>query len=427
MTDAAQKFASAMTALGADTAMPHIAVAVSGGGDSLALTLLLREWCATRNGTLLALTVDHGLRPESADEAATLHDALQQRGIPHETFVWRGEKPTTHIQERARAARYELLLDRCRRDAIHFLALAHNAEDQMETFWMRLAHGSGLDGLAGMAPKREMDGVTLLRPLLGFSRAELREVCRSHGAAWIDDPSNASEKYLRPRLRGFEDVLAAEGLDAPRLSRVVQKLADASDALRQIASATLAGCATFHDAGHATLDAGGLKAAHPEIQRRVLQRILAHIAPQDYPVPHEQVESLRHSLTEEFTGRTLAGCDIFPAKNGVIFCREYAGLPPPIPLRNDAVWDGRFRAENTPENESLTLGALGEDGLAFLRKYADQNPALEQQLSGYSGRLLRGFPAIRDGQNLVAVPQLSWTAPNAPAGLAHLRLSRIPA
>src|SRR5688500_149409 len=188
-----QRFHSSLEALGLSGG-EDIAVAVSGGGDSMALVLLLEDWTRERGGRLLALTVDHGLRPESAEEARRVHDILQSRGIEHRVLTWEGEKPQSHIQERAREARYALLCAECVREKIPFLAAAHNAEDQIETFWMRLAHGSGLDGLAGMAARREMRGMDLLRPLLGFSREELRRYCAQAGIEWIEDPSNQNQK-----------------------------------------------------------------------------------------------------------------------------------------------------------------------------------------------------------------------------------------
>src|SRR5690606_3672257 len=129
-----------------------------GGGDSMALALLLHDWARARGGKILALTVDHGLRAASAAEARQTAARLAQHGIAHEILAWEGEKPCTGIQQHAREARYRLLRGACEKHGIKTLALAHNAEDQAETFWMRLAHGSGLDGLAGMAAKREEGG-----------------------------------------------------------------------------------------------------------------------------------------------------------------------------------------------------------------------------------------------------------------------------
>lgn len=297
---------------------PAIAAAVSGGGDSLALALLLNDWAAARGGKIIAFTVDHALRPGSGDEARRAGEILRGKNIAHKILTWSGEKPATHIQEKARQARYDLLLAACRAQGCARLALAHNAEDQAETFWMRLAHGSGLDGLAGMAAARDAEGVTLLRPLLSFSRAELRATCAAYGVQWIDDPSNENEKFLRVRLRRFEDVLAAEGLTPERLSQTAQKLARAREALEFYTAQAFMDCVTVHPEAHAALDLARWREHPPEIQSRVLAKALQSVQPQDYPPGFDALEALRLDLlSPSFRGRTLAGCEIFPHRGGV--------------------------------------------------------------------------------------------------------------
>jgi tRNA(Ile)-lysidine synthase len=301
----------------------NVAVAVSGGGDSMALALLLQEWAP---GRVVAFTVDHGLRPGSRDEAGQVHAGLSARGIEHHILSWEGEKPATHIQEEARAARYRLLLGACRARGIETLALAHNIEDQAETFWMRLAHGSGLDGLAGMAREREEGGVTLIRPLLGFSREALRETCRARGVQWIEDPSNKNEKFLRPRLRGFEAELAAEGLTPERLVKTMQKLDSARAALEEISARAFSACASTAD-GSGALDTAAWMEWPREIRLRVLASLLQAVRPQEYPPRSEALGLLCDALeNKDFRGRTLAGCEISPAgKTRVAVRREGEG------------------------------------------------------------------------------------------------------
>lgn len=417
MNNAAEKFTASMSALGLDTPSPRIAVAVSGGGDSLALTLLLNDWVSARGGNILALTVDHGLRTGSADEARTLHEQLQKRGIPHDILTWEGDKPSSHIQERAREMRYKLLAQKCAEAGFDTLAVAHNAEDQIETFWMRLAHGSGLDGLAGMAASADKDGLRIIRPLLTFSRAELRDICTAYGAAWAEDPSNANEKFLRPRLRGFEDMLAAEGLTPQRLAQTLQKLADARGALEAMTQKALA-AATFHPAGYVTLAPSTLLCEHAEIQRRMLSHILQSVAPQEYRTGHDALEILRTDIAREnFNGCTLSGCEIFPSKGQLVFCRELAAVAPPAPLANGMIWDGRFRVSGYPSGDSLTIGVVGEAGVSILRKQGETAPALERQLGTFSAKILRVLTGVWQGQNLVCVPHLNWVAAGAPAGV----------
>src|SRR5262245_11003154 len=179
-----------MARLGPFERAPHIAVAVSGGPDSLALTLLLAEWAQARGGRVDALTVDHRLRPESATEAAQVGRWLAPLpGVTHHILPWSDPKPETGIQAAARDARYRLLAAHCRDHAILHLCVAHHRDDQHETHRLRAGHGSGPIGLAGMSAIRPLEGVRLLRPLLGVAKAELVALLEARGQSWIADPS----------------------------------------------------------------------------------------------------------------------------------------------------------------------------------------------------------------------------------------------
>ena len=194
-------FARLMAPFGPFEARPELAVAVSGGRDSLSLTLLAHEWATGQGGRILALIVDHGLRPEAAREASVTANLLQSRGIEGLVLRWAGAKPQAGLQEAARAARYRLLRDACRERGILHLLVAHHADDQAETIAMRAARASGPDGMAGMAALVEWPEVRLLRPLLSVPRARLSATLVSRGIAWIDDPSNIDPRFERARLR----------------------------------------------------------------------------------------------------------------------------------------------------------------------------------------------------------------------------------
>ena len=431
MTDASEQFSLSMHKLGLDAPAPRIAVAVSGGGDSVALTLLMNEWAKQRGGEIYAVTVDHGLRPGSRDEAEVLHEKLKKRGIRHDIFGWAGEKPLTNIQERARDARYALLLDACRRENIPVLAAAHNMEDQIETFWMRLSKGSGLDGLAGMAPSRMLGDIRLIRPLLGFSRADLRQVCRDFGEEWVEDPSNANPQFLRVKLRQFETLLNSEGLTPLRLAQTMQKFEEARAALQFFTDRAAAGMLDFHEAGFATLSLEPWKELPADIQRRILSTTILAIAPRDYGPGFEALEQLRSDMmVASFAGCTLGGCDIFPAKDGaVLLCREAATAAPRAALGTSIVWDGfqvlwhRHESSGAP---GLEVGILGEEGLALLRQIKEPKDPLFTRLESLPFKARKTLPALWKGQNLVAVPYLNWTSPDAPKEAQEVRVSFLP-
>jgi tRNA(Ile)-lysidine synthase len=194
-------FAHLMASFAPFEADPVLAVAVSGGRDSLALALLARDWAIARGGRVIGLIVDHGLRAESVAESLATLGVLKQQGIEASILRWSGAKPGSGIQEAARVARYRLLQEACRCRGILHLLLGHHADDQAETVTMRALRRSGPDGLAGMAALVEQPDVRLLRPLLVVPRAWLTATLQVRGVAWLDDPSNADLRFERARLR----------------------------------------------------------------------------------------------------------------------------------------------------------------------------------------------------------------------------------
>lgn len=419
-----------------------IALAVSGGGDSMALAVLAAQVLLPQGIKVKAYTVDHGLRTDARAEAEAAGRSLAALGIAHEILTWDGVKPQTDIQVSARRARYNLLADACRRDGFKILLTAHQAEDQMETFWMRLAHGSGIDGLAGMADVRVLAAdVYVARPLLAFTRDDLRGVCTAAGVEWAEDPSNENNKFLRVRLRGFEQVLAAEGLTPQRLAQVMQKMADAGAALEHIAAEKYAAVVRMYAAGYAQIDTRALCDLPDDIARRVLSRVLRTIAPADYPPGFDMLEKLRCGFAGSvFTGVTAYGCDFGAVDNAgyVLVLREAAALPPPQTVTHETqTWDARFVLSGLPvgfaggitadNGESLSLAALGAAGVAALRKQATGEKSVLAALEQLPGKVRAGLPALWLGEKLLSVPHLSWhdaaAAPVLAVGLAAVRVS----
>ena len=183
-----------MTAAGPFGPAPRVAVAVSGGADSMALLLLAKDWAPG----VAALTVDHGLRAGSTAEAAQVAAWCASRRIPHCVLAWTGRKPSSGIQEASRTARYELLTQWCRDRGYPHLLVGHHLEDQAETFLIRMQRGSGVDGLAAMPSTTARDGVRIVRPLLGVTPARLTAFLRAAGQPWIEDPSNDDPRFARP-------------------------------------------------------------------------------------------------------------------------------------------------------------------------------------------------------------------------------------
>ncbi|MCO5091524.1 tRNA lysidine(34) synthetase TilS [Bosea sp. (in: a-proteobacteria)] len=299
--------------------------AVSGGPDSVALLALLAEWAqGSGRPPLHAATVDHGLRPESAGEAAAVAALCARLGVGHAILRWEGTKPVSGVQARARGARYALLADEARRLGGATLVTAHTLDDQAETLLMRLSHGSGPSGLAGMRRRGEVGGVALARPLIGFSKARLVATAQAWRLPFVADPSNSDRRFERVRWREAMPVLAEQGLTAERLGRLAGRLARLDEAAARRAREILAEVAEGAADGRLRLRFSALAKEPEEIVLRVLALAL------DAAVPgggsHGRLERLEDCgealLAAARAGlslrRTLSGCLLSLGRDGVL-------------------------------------------------------------------------------------------------------------
>jgi tRNA(Ile)-lysidine synthase len=404
----AREFAALITAFAPFEAQPHLAVAVSGGSDSMALALLAADWARARGGRVTALTVDHGLRAEAAAEASQVGSWCAARGIAHEIVRWPGPAPRTGIQAAARAARYRLLEEWCGAHGVLHLLVAHQREDQAETLLMRLTRASGVDGLSGMAALVERRAMRVLRPLLALPRARLQGTLRAAAQDWIEDPSNRNPAFLRARLRIQLDNQAGRGVSAERLAGLAAQFGRARAALETERAKLLAQSVMLHPAGFAWLNATALLAAPEEVVLRALAAIITTVSGAEYPPRSERLERLfRHLPQGLASGRTLGGCLILPRRGRILICREPAAVAAPVLVapRGHTRWDGRFSLELTaPTPGDLWLGALGEGAQAVI----DDVPAAI--LAAVPPVARPSLPALRDGGGLLAVPALGYIA-----------------
>jgi tRNA(Ile)-lysidine synthase len=288
-----------------------VAVGLSGGPDSMALTWLLSQIGTKYSGPHLhAITVDHGLRPESAAEAESV--AKTVKDWPHMTHAilrWE-ESVSSRIQEEARHARYELMAEYCREHGIRHLFLAHHIEDQAETFLFRLAKGSGLDGLAGMRAVQEYGGLFLLRPLLEVSKERLLATCVVEGIVYVQDPSNEKGDFARVRLRKSRAVLREEGLTSKRLGVTAARLARARAALEEMANRLYDQIVLENGTSRIVLRYEEWAKAPEELALRVFLKSIAFLRPEaDYAPRLESIEEMFADLRkpEPFRKRTLGG------------------------------------------------------------------------------------------------------------------------
>ena len=406
-----------------------VAVAFSGGPDSLALLILAARWAGKRKGTALhAFTVDHGLRAASAGEAKEAARLSAKLGVPHRVLKWKGEKPAAGIQAAAREARYGLLLEACRDVGAGDLLVAHHLEDQAETFLLRLSRGSGIDGLSAMPASRPLseDGmaVRLLRPLLDMPRERLLATVAKARLTPIHDPSNEDERFDRVKARKALSILAPLGLDAGRLARTAAQMGRAREALEAETARLLAGHARYSPFGFAEMRAEALIGAPAEIGLRALAALIRAVGGGRYAPRLAALEAVYAAIGVGALGRgrTLGGVKL-ALKGGVLLVsREVAAAQAARPLQlkqgEEGVWDGRFRVrlDKAPRGRRFEVRALGSEGLAALR-------AAKSGLPVVPSAVLQALPGLWEQGRLAAAPHLGTLRPGVQV---HVALRRMP-
>ncbi|MBW8271224.1 tRNA lysidine(34) synthetase TilS [Caldovatus sp. SYSU G05006] len=429
-----------MAPLGPFGAAPRIAAGVSGGPHSLALALLADRWARARGGTLLALVVDHGLRPESAAEAQGVAALLAGRGIGARVLRLGLAPGGTRLQERARAARMAALLGACREAGAPWLLLGHHRGDQAETLLFRALRGSGTAGLAGMAPVRAAAEALVLRPLLGVAPARLEAVVAAAGLAPVRDPSNADGRFARVRLRAALGDPGGTGAATAALAAAAAAFAARRAAAEAAMADRLAAAAAVRPEGFAWLDPAAL--GRDAVAEAALGELVRLIGGAAFAPGREAVRRLAARLGEGAArgGATLAGVrlQVMPeagqgSARRVLLVREAAAArrAAAVPAVPGAVWDGRFRvgrsggapppgdgAPSAPARPGWHIAALGgaEDGAvpAGLRRTLRRAATRR----GVPGLALAGLPAVRDERGrLVAVPALGYPEAGGAAGL----------
>ncbi|RWN70485.1 MAG: tRNA lysidine(34) synthetase TilS [Mesorhizobium sp.] len=339
--------------------------AVSGGSDSTALLLLIKDHLdrsapATK---LLAVTIDHNLRPGSAAEAQAVARLCAARGIAHRIMVWSGRKPSTGLPAAAREARYRLLAEAAQAEGIGLILTGHTADDQAETVLMRHARQEGPReagrGLAGMAPATLYDWrIWIARPLLGTRRAALREVLRRANVGWAEDPTNDDEAFERPRIR----AALADDNGAQRVADAVALAARAAVEREQLghrAAALIRGFASRPADGLIRLDPGFATAGDEPAAVYALRILLATVGGVAFLPDQARSEALLDRLRAAPFCATLSRTVVDARRAGIFLRRETRNLPPAAPAVDDALWDGRRRITLGDEPGAFLVAPLG--------------------------------------------------------------------
>lgn len=310
----------------------HLAIAVSGGSDSMALALLTQDWMQEQNGKITALIVDHKLRPESTQEAHQTQSWLTQQGIDAVILTWENEKPKNRIQERARQARYDLLEGWCRANSVPNLLTAHQADDQWETMMQRLTRGSGPRGLRGILPERAFLGGRILRPFLvdqdglGITKEQILKYLKEQNQPFIEDPSNQNTFYERVRWRQDRSSWESKGYTT---DRILQEIKNATQTYNQLSAESQDWCQQniiISPLGYLKLDRLGWDCLSGDLKSFLLQEILSFFQERPYPIPLPTLQTILNRLEKE-PAVGSAGCYIVKRGPEILVTRETRNLP----------------------------------------------------------------------------------------------------
>lgn len=368
----------------------RIGIAVSGGGDSMALLHLTWRWAVASGVPIEAVTVNHGLRQEAADEAEMVSGFCETFGIPHTTLNWDGSAAHGNVASEGRNARFRLIAQWAKERSIGGIFLGHNKDDIAETFLMRLARKAGVDGLSVMDSEFEREGMMWARPLCFLGRAELRDYLRHQKIDWVDDPTNEDMSYERPKARKALAALEPLGITVDTLAAVAVAQKEARLALEGYARGEAERVVSI-DRGDVLIARRVYPPVDREINRRLTIESLRFVGGGAYPPRSDAMLELELGLARSGK-KTLAGCVVTNEKQAVRIAREPAAVATQV-CRVGDVWDKRWQVSG-PASPDLHVQALGE--------WISEVPNWRNV--GLPRSSLMASPAVFDGETLISAP-----------------------
>lgn len=408
----ASEFSEIMNHIGYFETAPTLAVAVSGGADSMALLHLAGKWVKTRKGRVIALTVNHNLRLEAAGEAAQVKKWCESQAIEQHILCWQPPSPVlSSIQENARSARYQLMTRWCRKNNTLHLLTAHHLDDQVETMFFRLARGSGLEGLSSMPAQTVIDGVRLLRPLLTVPKSRLLATLKSENQQWLEDPSNHNPLYTRVNIR----QQLAQTHNEPNLKRrtgtAVEKLGKFRNLLENKLAIQLTNSISIFPQGYAIINLQVFNEFDDEMTFKALSALIRTISGSGHPPRTHKLQQLNSLIKgRQLKKKYSIGGLLFETikEDNIIIYREYKATQEAIIIEPGIAtfWDRRFviKISSSAKNAiPLKVAPLGSKGLAEVRKNARH---LLKNMP--PDRVIRTFPSLWSLEELISVPHISY-------------------
>ncbi|NRA99563.1 MAG: tRNA lysidine(34) synthetase TilS [Rhodobacteraceae bacterium] len=367
----------------------HLGLAVSGGGDSMALLSLATRAFSSTDVRLSVVTVDHGLRDGVEAEIALAAAVCSAANLRHEVLAWEGRSHSGNLQDGARQARYRLIAEWANAAGVEAVALGHTKDDLAETFLMRLGRASGLDGLSAMAPRFERHGCVWLRPLLTARREDLRTYLRANDLRWADDPTNDDARFMRVRARAALGALKPLEIDTDAIATSAKALREARAALDEVARQDALSSAAV-DGGDVILRRNS-DVMPTELRRRILVAALRWVGQTEYPPRASAVAELESQIAAG-NRHTINGCLVSITDQSIRIGREQNAVKD-VRSKPNSRWDGRWTVTG-PRDGDVHVAVLGE-GIKALDTWRD---------TGFPRDTLIASPAVWRGQTLVSAP-----------------------
>lgn len=396
-----QKFDNEMRQALEEDKPTSIAIAVSGGPDSMMLSYLAKHFCAQHNIQLHAVIVDHKLRAESSLEAESTRNFLIHQGIHTTILTWEGEKPSTNIQANARNKRYSLIADYCKMHGINYLLTGHHQDDQAETVLLRIMRGSGVDGISGMRKKSYYNKITVLRPMLTINHQMILDNINEIAWPYHNDPSNKNTNFARVRVR---NLLSSHDLEplSQKLVLLANNASRASDYLHQQTYIFLDKACVFCQFGTASIDINLYKHEHEEIALRALSLVLTHIGGNHYHPRLTSLERIHTNLhSNQWRSSTLWGCFLKIKAGRLLIMREESCIPvyTEVTAGHELIWDNRFIVRSNTDGYISTIKKEVFHKLLY--------PLLEEKKPQASPEIIATLPAFfNHNEELIIIPNI---------------------
>ncbi len=373
------------------------------------LVLQWREAAGRATPRLTMLTVDHGLRPEAADEARWVTEQARAHGLDAVSLRWETNDKQSRIQADAREARYSLMAGYAHSHGLDALVTAHHLDDQAETLLMRLGRGSGVNGLAGIPKKGQWAGFAVLRPLLDVPKARLVATLKAADISWLEDPSNEDTRFERVRLRQAMAELERLGIGPEALAQSAARLRRASEALETVCDKFLVRHAELCDAGYGRIDRQAFLDAAEDISLRAVARMLQCVGGQVTPPRLAKLEAMVEAIRSgDQKPRTLGGCRVEWKLNDILVLREAGrdGLPGLILKPGESgLWDNRFHVSLEPnEKAPVEVRALGNAGYGEVRARLGSTATLPEHA-------VDGLVSFWRDEKVLCVPPMGYFEP----------------